>query len=237
VDLVWAGGDASTPNLPSPTSAPEAQTPSPKKAWLRVVDYKLSPKKLDLDRVYHGLDLQLMIYLLAARDLYGVPTERTCAFYATILPLVKSKEVAPQREEPEEGLWWQAYRLRGIYPEQAAAVLDGTTQARDSPVVALFRKKDGGLGHRHRTDAVSEQDLNLLADRTVQRLRRIGLAILQGKIPVRPAQHRGQMPCTLCPWMAVCRFEQTSAKALRRLPKYSRNEVLTRLRGEGPCPT
>jgi ATP-dependent helicase/nuclease subunit B len=178
-----------------------------------------------------------MIYLLAARHLYGLPTERTCAFYATILPLVKSKEVTPQREELEEDLWWQAYRLRGIYPEQAAAVLDGTTKAGYSPVVALYRKKDGGLGYRDRTDAVSEQDLNLLADSTVQHLRRIGLEILQGNIPVHPAQHRGQMPCTLCPWMAVCRFEQTSAEGLQRLPKYSRNEVLTRLRGEGPCPT
>ncbi|MDW8224245.1 MAG: hypothetical protein RMJ82_14985 [Gemmatales bacterium] len=122
------------------------------------------------------------------------------------------------------------YRLRlsGVFPEEAAKVLDKESLTGYSPVVALFRCKDGTLGRKDASDAVGAEDLNLWP--TVRRhLERIGRSILQGKMSAQPALHRGRLPCDLCSWLAVCRFDRVwdSYRLLRTL---SKKEVLEALR-------
>ncbi|GBD37188.1 ATP-dependent helicase/deoxyribonuclease subunit B [bacterium HR36] len=201
--------------------------------WLRVVDYKLSPRKLDLDRIYHGLDLQLMVYLLVTQERYGIELARSCTFYAPLRPTPSKHDPQKQLSAAEqEHQWLAGYRWRGVFPEAAADLLDGATKMGRSPVVALFRKKDGQLGNRNQSDAVSSEAFQGLAQLTRQHLQRIGEGILQGQFEVRPTQHRGQIPCTLCAWLAVCRFERCFDQ-YRRLPSLRKEEVLRRLGGSG----
>ncbi|MCS7159989.1 MAG: PD-(D/E)XK nuclease family protein [Gemmatales bacterium] len=200
-------------------------------AWLRVVDYKLSPMSLDFDRMYHGLDLQLMLYLLVAQDMFGVPVGRSCAFYAPLRRQPKKMDTAQENvHSHSDWEWLRGYRLSGVFPVEAIEALDRETDVGYSPIVALYIKKDGTLGRENQSDAVDSADLEALAERTRQRLRRLGQAILQGEISVRPTLHRNQIPCSMCSWLAVCRFDRAWYD-YNRLPALSKEEVLSRLRG------
>lgn len=205
--------------------------------WLRVVDYKLSRIKLELDRIYHGLDLQLMLYLMVAQQLYNVAVNRGCAFYAPLRRSPKKLESAQESNQADfDEEWLRGYSLSGVFAQEAVPLLDHETESGYSPVVSFFRKKNGELGYKDRHDVVGAHHLQRLVECTRQHLRHIGEAILQGRIEVSPAWHRRTVPCTLCSWMAVCRFDRCWDE-YRRLPTLSKKDVLKRLEGDFPCPS
>jgi ATP-dependent helicase/nuclease subunit B len=196
-------------------------------AWLRVVDYKLSPSKLYLDRVYYGLDLQLMMYLLVARQLYGEQVGLAGAFYA---PLRWPGQTVSERRESSWREWLRGYRLRGVLVTEAASLFDLKSESGWSPYVQLFWKKDGTLGYESNSDTLNGALLQGLAGHVRNQLRQIGLSILQGRIAVQPAFHRNHLPCTLCALASVCRFDR-SLDTYRRLPTRNKNEIIQELEG------
>jgi len=194
-------------------------------AWLRVVDYKLSPSVLHLDRVYYGLDLQLMMYLLVAQQLYGEQVRLAGAFYA---PLRSPGQSVSERRESSWREWLRGYRLRGVLVTEAASLFDIKPESGWSPYVQLFWKKDDTLGHESKLDTLNEALLQALARHVRDQLRRMGLSILQGRIAVQPVFHRDDLPCTLCALASVCRFDR-SWDIYRRLPTRNKDEIIQRL--------
>ncbi|MDW8224246.1 MAG: PD-(D/E)XK nuclease family protein, partial [Gemmatales bacterium] len=82
--------------------------------WLRVVDYKLSPMSLELDRIYYGLDLQLMLYLLVAHEIFQLPIGQCCTFYAPLRRIPKSLDVGSDPGENPELDWLPAQAQRRV---------------------------------------------------------------------------------------------------------------------------
>jgi ATP-dependent helicase/nuclease subunit B len=76
-------------------------------AQLAVIDYKLTGRPLAMDRVYHGISLQLLTYLLVldaeGERVFGRKLTPTAAFYVKLLRSldeVKHPEDAPPPDDP-----------------------------------------------------------------------------------------------------------------------------------------
>ncbi|KYH30951.1 helicase-exonuclease AddAB subunit AddB [Neomoorella mulderi] len=193
------------------------------RAYLRVIDYKSSHTGLELDRVYHGLSLQLPLYLqaalAAAPQVFGEPAEPAGILYFAVRnPTLRQR--APVREAAEVArLRRQALKMRGLLLAEPEIIKLMDKAVESTPDLLPVRlNKDGSL-RRGAPAATREQMALLLA---LARARAAGLAgdILSGRVEISPYRLDKATGCDSCPYRPVCGFDlQVPGTAYRRLPR------------------
>jgi ATP-dependent helicase/nuclease subunit B len=204
-----------------------------------VIDYKRTRNKsLDLSRVYHGVSLQLLGYLLVLAEhgqtLAGRPVEPVGAFY---LSLVDTYESVSHPREVEDGSRIGTRRLmpRGLLNADRFDALDGHYTGRGrSEYYNLSRgTKDGALNYIDTSDAADGEIFGALLDHTRVRMGELADGIVDGDVSVNPYRLKGFSPCSWCSFNAVCRFE-FGVNLPRYLSSLSRSTVFDRVTGAAP---
>jgi ATP-dependent helicase/nuclease subunit B len=206
-------------------------------AAVAVVDYKLTGSPLALDRVYHGLSLQLLTYLLVLREggekLMGRKLTPAAAFYVKLLRQLE--DVAHpddvNTDDPDE-LKLKA-KPRGVFEGTFLPVLDGQCSAGASKVVAAFIRNDGSLGRKGSTDVAEHEEFEALIAHVRRRIAELGDMILDGIVEIRPYQIRTDSPCPRCEYRPVCRFDP-AVNRYRVLTPLGREQVLGKVVEEVP---
>ncbi len=196
-----------------------------------VIDYKrTTERKLDLTRVYHGLALQLVGYLLALKQvgesLTGRPIRPVAAFY---LPLLEAYKPVPHpREEKTTTFKWH-----GIADASVLNTLDNsiTPGGEWSRFLSARLKKDGEPYAK--SDLAGRGQLSALMDHVGRRMGELADALLDGDIEVKPYRLRRQTPCSWCLYRSVCRYE-IETQPPRTLTPFNRADVLKRVVEEQP---
>ena len=201
-----------------------------------VIDYKRTrSKRLDLGRVYEGLNLQLPGYLLVLRE-HGrklVRGELGLAG-ALFLPLLGSlnRVEHPSEYDPEDrAKRFAPFKPRGLIDADTLRCFDATLEQGPSAVVSAFITKDGGLGRVDQTDPAPHDDFERLLAHVAATIGRLTDGVADGRIPVAPYEIGNEMPCAWCPYAGVCRFEFAFNRP-RLLGEHKRSEVFERLRQE-----
>ena len=194
--------------------------------FLRVVDYTRGGRQLQLAKVFYGLQLQLMIYLVAAGAMFSA--QPAAALYFNVSdPLVDTRSIDPDEIAAERG---KMLRLSGavLAEEEVVRALS------DPPEVSLTASfnQDGSLRKSDRL--FSREDLALLARRAVEQAEESLRGMRQGEIGAHPVRlDRESAPCVSCPYAAVCRQDPYAAASRERaLAPLSAKEVLELLRDE-----
>ncbi len=202
-----------------------------------VADYKFSTGPLALDKVYHGLSLQLLTYLLVVQAggerLAGRPLTPAAAF---LLPLLRSPETVdhPSKStDPEDPSFHLRVRARGLVNAKAIADLDTALTAGQSEVLQVYVNKGGDLGRLGSSDSASEAELAALLKHVETRLGELADQVLQGDVAARPFMIGDTTPCPHCEYRAVCRFEP-GINHYRMLPSMKREQVLLTVSGAAP---
>ena len=84
---------------------------------IRVIDYKTGKKEASLSRIYYGLDLQLLLYLLTLSDNNkdnGCQPSAAMYYPAGKTPL---KDIKDPSEELKRGMWLDSHRETGFAVE------------------------------------------------------------------------------------------------------------------------
>jgi len=196
------------------------------------LDYRLAAGRLSLQEVYHGLSLQLLIYLLVleanCQAIAGRALTPVAAFYVPLLRGlgdVDHPDDALDANDPKRLL---AIQPRGIFQERALADLDMEADEKWSATVKGFIKKDGELGRRGQSDVASIEEFAALLSLARTRIAELTDGILSGQVEVSPYQLARRSPCPRCEFRSVCRFE-TTVNRYRILEPMSRSQVLERL--------
>lgn len=197
-----------------------------------VFDYKRSlNKRLRLDRVFHGLALQLLAYLLALRD--GAESSGLGAIIpggAFYVPLIGPFERLKHPSEADADGFdpFGVFKPRGVVDFDWIDHLDPGMSSGGAPAFAVKRKKDGGISDLDRSDAVPDGTLPRLLGHVRRKMTELAEAWIGGEIAVRPARLGKDIACTRCPMRSVCRFEYAT-HAVRMLSPMSRSRVLAEL--------
>ena len=194
--------------------------------YLRVIDYKRGGRPLNLDAVYHGLSLQLPVYLATAMKQRG---ELSAGVYYFNLDegIVTLQSTDPNAVEKERR---SRFRLTGLAPD------DPDLLAAQSPnfpeVLSVQVNRDGGLSKsaqvtdRHGFEALTRHALGMAAGHLD--------GIRGGEAAPAPAEFRLRRPCAWCNWRAMCLFDdRLDARRVRRFPTIKGDEVLERMKLEG----
>jgi ATP-dependent helicase/nuclease subunit B len=198
-----------------------------------VADYKLGPAALSLDKVYHGLSLQLLTYLLVVRaGGERLANRKIAPAAAFLLGLLSSPRLVPHPDDalsPDDAEFHLRQKPRGLIDDRAVDSLDGCGgETGASKVVAAYRKKDGTFGNRQNTDVATAAEFNALLAQVERRLGQAADRVVDGSVEVRPYMLGRQTPCPRCEYRTVCRFEP-GVNTYRILQPMRREDVLTKV--------
>lgn len=209
--------------------------------YVKVTDYKTGMKSFDITALYHGLQMQLPVYLNAA--------------------LRAEKEKYPDKEIIPAGIFY--YRIKDpIVPDEESddAVkksilkelrLDGLINA-DEKVIAhlekdlsgnsvlfpLGRNKDGSLSKISK--ALPAEAFSTVLRYTREKERRMKALMYEGNVQASPYEMAGATGCDYCPYGDICGFDpRIEGCSFRKLEKYSVEEAVRRMEediGDGVNP-
>jgi len=194
-----------------------------------VIDYKdTRNKRLDMSKVYYGLSLQLLAYLLVLAErgqtLLSRPIQAIGALFVSLASKYQKVDHPTDQEESREAALAGSFRPRGILLADKFHALDRTFDGGRSAEYNFFRKKDGEIGHVDSTDATAEADFQNTLEHTRAKLGSLADGILDGNVAVKPYRLKTDSPCSWCPMASVCRFEMGVCD-VRFLDSLKRTEV------------
>ncbi len=179
--------------------------------YVKIIDYKSGQTKFSLLSMYHGLQLQLVVYLNAAMELMkrrphnGAILPAGIFYYHVDEPIVETEGVVS-----EEQIWQSVFeklRLDGIVnadPQVICAMDEEFTDKSD--VIPVSRTKSGEWS---KTSKVYEtEQFEAMSDYVNQTIEQLGKEILAGKIDINPYELKGNTACTWCAYRSICGFDE-----------------------------
>ena len=185
------------------------------KVYIKVIDYKSGNKSLDLIELYHGLQLQLVVYLNAALEIEQNKHDNKAVkpagiFYYNISdPLISGDGSEDSKKLNDEIL--KDLRMNGLVSSEEAAVrhLDHTLDANDnksSKVVPVTLNKNGSYAKASKV--VSEEKFAILSDYVNDKIGEIGQRIMAGEVAINPYELGNKSACTYCEYSSICGFDE-----------------------------
>jgi ATP-dependent helicase/nuclease subunit B len=180
-------------------------------AAFAVIDYKLRGSQLSLERVYHGLSLQLLTYLLVLREngqkLTGRKLTPAAAFYVKLLRQLDDVAHPDDVSVEDPALLDLRVKPRGIFEGSYLKSIDADLRSGGSEVVQAFVKRDGEFGNIATTDVADAREFAALIEHAGTRIAQLADVLLDGHIELQPYQIRGLSPCPSCEFRPLCRFD------------------------------
>lgn len=209
-----------------------------KEVYIKVIDYKSGNTSFQLLSIYHGLQLQLVVYLNAAMELMRrkyphKEVKPAGIFYYHIDDPVLDVEEELSEEEIREQVFAKL-KLDGYVNSdpQVYRAMDHSMQS-VSNILPVAENKDGTL--RRNSKAASTEQFGVISDYVNRKIAELGRRMMQGEIDVNPYELEGRTPCAYCPYHSVCGFdERIEGFAYRGLEKFDQaQEVLRQMEAQG----
>ena len=195
------------------------------RVYVKVIDYKTGNTSFDLLALYHGLQLQLMIYLDGALqveqkkypDKEIVPAG---VFYYNVKdPMIQEKIHADVESVSDQML--KKLKMNGLVQadDDVSLRIDNTLSS-----IPVSVNKDGNFSRR--ASVASRKQFDALGAYVRQKICDIRESILDGNAAVEPYELGKKNACTYCPYSTVCGFDRKiPGYEFHRLPSFSENDL------------
>lgn len=199
--------------------------------YIKVIDYKTGNTSLDLIALYHGLQLQLVVYMNAAmeveqREHPDKVVEPAGMFYYHIKDPLADGELGESEESVRMKIL-QELKVNGLVRSEEKILLDMDASLGagvKSMVIPVAFQKNGALT-KHSQTATKEQFTALCAY-VNGKIQENGRKILDGVTDINPYQMKKQTACDYCPYREVCGFDtKIPGYEFRRLPVFEDGEI------------
>ena len=201
--------------------------------YVKVIDYKTGSKSFDVTALYHGLQLQLMVYMDAALQL-----EQKKHPEKEILPagVFYYRIQDPLIDRPKEGEEQESI-LKELKPDGMISLekevlghLDHCMVG-ESSVIPVKYNKNGSLSKSSK--AASAQDFYLMMKYAVNKVEEIRQKILSGDVKVNPYRRGTETSCDYCSYRQICGFDtKMEGYRYREIDAMSVDKVIQAIKGE-----
>lgn len=206
------------------------------KIYVKIIDYKSGNTSFSLLGLYHGLQLQLVVYLNAALELVKKQhPEKTAEpagifYYHVSDPMVEGS--GTESEEEIRNAILEQLKLNGLVndnPDVYGAM--DTEFSGNSSVIPVGLKTDGSL--KATSKVASTYEFGVMGDYAKNQMIQAGKQIFAGEASVRPYQLEDKTGCDYCPYHTVCGFDvRLPGYEYRKLEKFdSAEEILEKMKG------
>lgn len=198
------------------------------KVYVKVLDYKTGSKAFDVVALYHGLQLQLMVYMDAAvkmtqkhyPDREVIPAG--VFYYRLNDPLVEKKVVGE-----EEEIWQKV--LKELKVDGVMNLKDETLehldhcQTGESAVIPVKYNKNGSLSKNSKV--ASEQEFEVMMRHALGKVLKVHRKILSGEVAAFPYRRKQESGCDYCAYRHICGFDQ-------KIPGYKYRDIFEMTQSE-----
>ena len=207
--------------------------------YVKVTDYKTGMKSFDITAFYHGLQMQLPVYLNAALELEKKKNEKGKDSGKEVVPAgifyYRMQDPFVEKESNDrvlEGKLLKELRLDGLVNADDTVIehlergLSGS-----SNLIPVGRNKDGSLSKSSR--ALPPEDFALFLAFARKKEQELKARMGEGHAEAAPYELNGSTGCDYCAYRGICGFDpRLDGYAYRSLENYSKEEVLEHIREE-----
>lgn len=187
-----------------------------------IIDYKTGSAYLNLNEIYHGVNVQLLTYLMAAKNL-EVVSGRTPAgmmYYFLKYPL-KAVESADAAANVDKEMKFSGWTLDDT---KVIREIDGS-DALEFLRVRLTSK--GAINANSKSNVQSAANFELMLNYLEQKFQTTGEKILTGNIAASPFKTSKKDACKFCLYGEICGFKSDKNSTVEELDD---NKVLEKMR-------
>lgn len=181
--------------------------------YIRITDYKTGGKNLNLSDLYNGLNMQMLIYLLALISSENEITEDKNPYPSGILYMpakyvgnfvertADTSELSESIAQQLEDMRNKAFKRDGLIAENVISV-----SAMDEALSGLYApakvKKDGSFSSNSKV--MDEKLFGALCEFTRDKICELGEGLLSGDIKAKPVMTGEEKSCKYCEYWSVC---------------------------------
>lgn len=199
----------------------------------KIIDYKSGNKSFDLNELYHGLSMQLIVYLQAGKEISGesypdkliIPAG---AFYFHI------DDPVVDLSNDVEGDIEKAYRMKGpvnrdnnipcYIDEGLGDIKNGVAAGVKSDVINIKTNKNGSYAAG--SSQISGEQFEYMVKHTYDKMTGFGNEIVNGNVEAKPYKMDKESPCDCCSYKSVCGFDsRLEGYGYRELEKKCDEEI------------
>lgn len=203
------------------------------RVYVKVIDYKSGSTKFDLLKLYHGMQLQLIVYMNAAMELEKKKQSHRevvpggLFYYHIDDPVVEIKGEVDEKEI--QNLILQELKPDGLVnaEESVYRAMDDVFEKK-SDVIPVELKKNGE--HSSYSSVASTEEFEILSEYVNHRIVENGNRIYEGNVKVSPFVDGKTSSCDYCPYKAVCGFEvKVKGFEARKQKKIDKKDLFDRM--------
>lgn len=170
--------------------------------YVRVIDYKTGEKKMKLEDIYYGIDMQMLLYLFAITE-PGLKGNFHSDIPAGVLymPAHDMKCTLDRGEEDIEPAKKETFKMNGIMLAERG-VLEAMEQKLEGFYIPI--KLDAHNEFKIGTTVFGTEDFKRLRRYTEELVGMTAKDIYGGKIEANPLISRDSDPCGFCDYRSVC---------------------------------
>lgn len=193
--------------------------------YVKIVDYKTGNTKFDLVALYHGLQMQLLIYLDAAIEVQKrrFPDKEIkpagILYYNVKDPMLQEKVQIDVEEMTAKIL--KKLKMNGLLLDDVQVV-----QEMDRTLISLpaSLNKDGSFSKR--SSIASKEQFDVLGNYVKRKIGEIRDSIMSGDAKLAPYEWNARNACSFCPYKSACGFDlKLPGYEYRKLKVFSEKEV------------
>ena len=185
------------------------------KVYVKVLDYKSGKMQFDIQNLYYGLQMQLVVYMNAAVEMEqekhkGKPVVPAGIFYYNIDDPIVERKAA---EQVDQALL-KELRMNGLVngDPHVISLLDqafGDTNPLNPSVKSLYIPVETVSSGEcsKRSSVASEQEFSLMGNYANHKITKDAGAILDGDIAIAPYRMGNKTACDYCAYRTICKFD------------------------------
>lgn len=177
--------------------------------YIRIIDYKTGNKKFDLNELYYGIQIQLLVYLdiLLKNSQYILNTQAkpgAVLYFKVDDPIIKTNSTMSKEEAEHKIL--EKLKLKGLLLKDIKVVraMDNNIGT-SSLVIPASIKKDDSFSAT--SSVITEKDFDVLRDYVNKKMKELCEEMLSGKIDINPIKNCNIAYCSYCEYSAICQFD------------------------------
>ena len=195
-----------------------------KNYYYRIIDYKTGSKKFRLDDILNGLNMQMLIYLIAIKN-SNITTKNIVPTGFLYYPaLIKyNKELLGTSDEVIINNIRKNIRMNGILNKDYLELYDDDNINNFIDIKTRDKYKEEKI--------LSCNDLNVVFDKVINVLKEEGNSLLNGDININPIIDSKNDSCMYCKFQSICKFNRDKDRP-RRYKYLSNSEVIKMIEGD-----
>ncbi len=180
--------------------------------YVKIIDYKSGNTKFDLEDIYLGMQLQLILYLDAFIKSLQAYYDKN-SIQVRVLPggvfyfNIKDPYIHYKEDLDIEQKRLEAYKMSGLTlsDKDVFLALDSSIdKGGKSAIIPVSLKKDGDMGAVSK--AMDLDSFNQLRETVLEKIKALGSDIKSGKIPVKPFRKGNKSACDYCDYSGICKI-------------------------------